>query len=136
PALVELVKRHPEILSAAVRTKAGRLAAATDGHALHWDGHAGTASTPTHMQAAVAYKDGRWGRVEVAFRELEGGGLFGTVIAPILPLVVFVTLAVFVSAWIFLNAVLRYADRSESQLVPNRVRDTLNLVPEGILVLD
>jgi PAS domain S-box-containing protein len=137
PALLNLVRRNPEILSAALRTKAGRLVVATDGHELHWAGHAGETPTVTHMHVSLKSKGGGWGRLEIRFREAQSvGGWLGALIVPVLPLLVLVTLASFAATWAYLKAVLRHADKSEAMQAPERSKKALNALTEGILVLD
>src|SRR5262249_14660544 len=73
----------------------------------------------------------------IRFRDHHGvGNSLGTFFFTLFPLVGCVTLVSFLATWAYLRTVLRHADRSGAQLVPDRVRGTLNAVPEGILVLD
>src|SRR5262249_44751227 len=55
---------------------------------------------------------------------------------PFLPFVGFVAVTGFLAVYLYLRAVLRRADPGRGGVVPDRVRDTLNTVVEGVLVLD
>jgi len=82
-----VARRHPDVLSAAVRDRDGRLVVDVGGHERQWAGFDGPHSTPTHMTVPVVRNDRPWGRVEVCFRPLPysesgwqyvGGSLFPT----------------------------------------------------------
>jgi PAS domain S-box-containing protein len=128
-----LVRRYPDLLSAAVRGADGRLRVAVGEHELHWGNQPVKASTPTHMRAPISVSGQPWGVLEMRFRELESVSFLGI---PDLPLAVFVTLAVFASTHFYLRSVLRRASRNEAAGVPERVSDTLNTIAEGVLLLD
>jgi signal transduction histidine kinase/DNA-binding response OmpR family regulator len=134
-ALGVLVKRNPEILSAAVRAADGRLLLDTGDHAVHWGVNAGTASTPTHMHVPVALKDRLWGMVEIRFRDLEHAGYLTVLGGDLLPLALFVSFGSFLSMCVYLRTVLRRSGQDD-KVMPDRVRATLNTVAEGVLVLD
>jgi signal transduction histidine kinase/CheY-like chemotaxis protein len=130
-----LVRRNPEILSAAVRAGDGRLLVDSGNHALHWGDHLVEDSTPTHMRVPVALKDRLPGVVEVRFRDLDTAGLFDLPGGQWLPLAAFVTVGSFLGMCVYLRTVLRHSDRGAT-VMPDRVRATLNTVAEGVLVLD
>jgi PAS domain S-box-containing protein len=128
-----LLRRNPDVLSAAVRGADGHLLVAVGEHDLHWGGQPVKASTPTHMRAPISVGGRPWGVLEMRFRELDATSWLG--IAN-LPLAAFVTLAVFASTYFYLRSVLRRTQRNEAAGVPERVSDTLNTIAEGVLLLD
>ncbi len=133
--LVALVRRTPDVLSAAVRAADGRLVAQAGAHEQHWGAHALTTSTPTHMSVPVARREGRW-VLEVCFREPEGAALPAALGGPLLPLAVFLTAAQLLGTYLYLRSVLRQADPDNSRSRAERVQKTLNMVTEGVLLLD
>ncbi|MCI0464021.1 MAG: PAS domain-containing protein, partial [Gemmataceae bacterium] len=135
-ALHALAERNPEVRSAAVRGPDGRVLVRTDGHEALWGGSCRTTSTPTHMTVPVLLRGGQRGALEVCFHDHDRAGFLTQLAGPVLPLAVVATLLTFGCTCLYLHSVLRQADPSESQVVPDRVRDTLNTVAEGVLVLD
>jgi signal transduction histidine kinase/CheY-like chemotaxis protein len=134
-ALRVLVKRNPDILSAAIRTPDGRLLFDTESHETLWGGTALPSSTPTHMRVPIALKDRPWGTVEIRFRDLEQAGWLSLVGGPIFPLAAFVMVGSFLGMCAYLRVAFRHSDDSAT-VMPDRVRATLNTVAEGVLVLD
>ncbi len=77
-----------------------------------------------------------WGSVELCFAPLNGAGVFALAAGSLLPLALFVMTAGFLCTYLYLRGVLRHADAGSAKVIPQRIRDTLNTVAEGILVLD
>jgi signal transduction histidine kinase/DNA-binding response OmpR family regulator len=119
-----------------VRGADGSLLVDVGDHAAGWGDQPAGRSTPTHMQVPVALDDRPWGTVELHFRPAGPTGLVTYLGGQILPLVAFMAAAGFLVTFFYLRSVLRHADPSRSNVVPERVRDTLNTVVEGVLVLD
>jgi two-component system, sensor histidine kinase and response regulator len=134
-AMQALVQRNPDIVSAAVRKADGKLVAAIGDHA-PWSLQPGQPSTPEQMYVPILRGEKPWGSVELRFRPLQANGPGSWLAGPLGPLVAFFLVAGFLAIYLYLRASLRHADRSQAQAVPERVRDTLNTVVEGVLVLD
>jgi signal transduction histidine kinase/CheY-like chemotaxis protein/HPt (histidine-containing phosphotransfer) domain-containing protein len=135
-ALVALLERNPDVLSAAVRAEDGRLLVEAGDHATHWGRPTGDLSTPTHMHVPIRLADGRQAAVEMRFRGEDRSGLLAVLASPILPLALFVGASSALLIFVYLRTVLRHADLSQAKVIPRRVRDVLNTVAEGLLVLD
>jgi len=133
-----VVGRNPEILSAAVRRADGRLVAAAGDHPRHWGDGGGKGSTPTHMRVPVAMGPSPWGTIEVRFRPPGGPLPLQYLGGSLLPLVAFVGSAGTLVTSLYLRSALRPSAGAgaRSGVVPDRVRQTLNTVMEGVLVLD
>jgi PAS domain S-box-containing protein len=131
-----VVKRHPEIRSAAVRDTDGRLVVDTGEHAEHWAGYDGEHSTPTHMTVGIVRNGHPWGRVEVSFYPIPYTGWWRWLGGPLFPLFAFAMGVGFVLTVLYLRAVFRRVDLAGAKVVPDRVRTTLNTLVEGVLVLD
>ncbi len=129
--LLALLKRNPEVVSAAVRAPDGSLLVEAGDHAAHW----GDAARPsaTHLAMPISVRDRAWGMVEIRFRAQAGSGLL---LWSFLPLAVFTAVAGFALNFVYLQSMLRHADLQQARVVPDRVRATLNTVAEGVLVLD
>jgi len=142
------VDRNPEILSAALRRADGTFLAAAvqreNGtfvadeaeHQLRWTEAVGIDATSTHMQVPIAQGEKPWGAIEIRFRPLysyKAQGLLGGSLARLL---IFIGSAGTVTFFFYLRSMLRSTGRQNAGVVPERVRDTLNTVMEGVLLLD
>jgi PAS domain S-box-containing protein len=135
-ALLALLQRDPDVLSAAVRAGDGQLLAEAGDHRTHWGDGPGALSTPTHMRVPVTLHGGTPGALEVRFRGEAPSALAALVCQPVVPLALFVSGASFLGTFLYLRTVLRRADLNQARVMPDRVRATLNTVAEGVLVLD
>ena len=132
-----IVKRNEDILSAGVRTADGKMAVTVNDHAAHWNVDPAEPSTPTHMHVPIYQGNQQWGTVEVAFEPLEySEGVWSWLGGPLTRLVLFFLTAGFVLIYLYLRISFRRANRGNGKVMPDRVRDTLNTVGEGVLVLD
>jgi len=127
-------ERNDSVLSAALRTRDGRLLATAGDHIKHWVEPEGDSSTASHVRVPIFDESGRWGTLEVSFPEMEGlwaslftGGSIGAVI-------LFVGLVGFVGYWLFLKRALNELD--PSSVVPDRVRAALDALAEGLVIVD
>jgi PAS domain S-box-containing protein len=133
-----ILERQPDILSAGIRSTDGKLLMRLGDHDEHWGDFQGPGSTDSRMRVPVAQSDGPWGTVEVCFRPLETQGLRSLLGGSMLPLAAFMLLTGFAMTYLYLRAIFRQSSRSidAQSVVPERVRDTLNTLVEGVLVLD
>jgi signal transduction histidine kinase/CheY-like chemotaxis protein/HPt (histidine-containing phosphotransfer) domain-containing protein len=135
-ALLALLQRDPDVLSAGVRAADGQLVVEAGDHVHHWGQGPGAVSTPTHMHVPVTLHDGTQGAVEIRFRGEPSSVIRAFLRQPVLPLALFVGGASFLGTFLYLRLALRHADRNQAGMIPDRVRATLNTVAEGVLVLD
>jgi len=132
--LAFLRERNSEVLSAAVRTHDGRLAAATDGHDARWQALADDRSTDEQVRVPIYAGRERWGQLELRFVPLDVPTLFGVLEIPWLGLVLFMAATGFIAFHLYLRRMLRYLDPSRA--VPARVRAALDTLAEGLVVMD
>jgi len=128
------VERNTDIQSAAIRTNDGELLIQTNQHADFWKDADPVKSTPTHMRFPLIINNVKRANVEIAFKALssEHHPLFH--IPTFIVLIIFVTLSGFVGFWLYIRRVLKHLD--PSAVVPARVRNALNILAEGVLILD
>jgi len=129
-----LQERNDDVLSIALRRGDGRLIAIAGDHTKHWDPTIGKRSTSSHVQVPIHGSAGLWGLVEVSFRPLDSiwaSLLSGSSIATI---ILFISLAGFAAYWLFLKRALNELD--PSAVVPDRVRTALDVLAEGLVILD
>jgi signal transduction histidine kinase/DNA-binding NarL/FixJ family response regulator len=131
----ELVERNPDVISVAVRLADGKLAVAAGPDADRPE-DATEKSSATHMHVPIALGDRHWGTVELRFRPVTQPGLISFLGAPSYLLFIFMGGGVFLGTYCFLGRAVRRVDSNKLKVVPDRVRDTLNTIAEGVLVLD
>jgi len=129
--LQSVVRRNPEVLSAAVRKMDGSLTAQVGNHPARWNLPPGGSSTDSQMRVPIVAGNDQWGTVELQFQELTAGGFF---MHPVVRLVMFVAAASYLVYFIYLRKMLRHLN--PSRVIPPRVRATLDSLVEGLLVLD
>jgi len=129
------VEENEEVLSAALRSVGGRLLVATSDHGRLWRPDEPEKSTLTHVRVPLSQGDRRWGTIEVRFQELASQGLISRLAAsPLFRLLAAFGLVGFLAnAW-FLKRSLRHLD--PSAIIPRRVQATLDLMAEGVLLVD
>ncbi len=133
--LQAVVDRDPELQSVGVRTVDGQLLMAAGPHAEHWSSLSEDRSTPEQMQVPI-YQTGdqKWGTVEFRFRAMHNAGTWGFLTSPFAGFLAFVSAASFLAFALILRAVLKHLDPSKA--VPRRVREALDNLAEGLLILD
>jgi diguanylate cyclase (GGDEF)-like protein/PAS domain S-box-containing protein len=127
-----LVSRHPEILSAGLRSNDGALLLETPAHRSLWP--AGTEISPERVAVPVFSDAGRWGALEVSFTPLSRGGLAGLLGDPFVHLLAFMTLAGTFLYYFLIRRVLKHLD--PSAVIPARVRAALDVLAEGVILAD
>lgn len=132
--LDEAIIRNPEIKSAAVRRNEGVILVQTAAHSENWKGADLKKSTPTYMRFPLIMNGEKRANFELSLAPLtsEHHPLFQ--IPTFFVLMIFVALSGFIGFWLYIKRVLRHLD--PSAVVPARVRNALNILSEGVLILD
>ncbi len=128
--LAEVARHNDDILSIGVRRRDGELLAATGPHRRHWHPPSDGRSSLEHVQVPLLQGGQPWGTVEVRFRAARGG-LLGRP-AVLLPLVLL--LGGGLLFYLYLRRALVHLD--PSQVIPERVRNALNVLTEAVLIMD
>lgn len=128
------VERNPEILSVAVRRNDGVLVAQTKDHGLHWAKARPNESSPTHIRFPIMINGAKRAEFELSFEPLlnESHPIFK--LPTFILLIIFVSLSGFVGYWFYIKRALKHLD--PSAVVPARVRNALNILAEGVMILD
>lgn len=127
-------ERNADIQSTAIRTNDGELLIATNNHAEFWRGADTTKSTPTHMRFPLIINKVTRANFEISFKPLGGDSHPLFHIPTFIVLIIFVTISGFFGFWLYIRRVLKHLD--PSAVVPARVRNALNILAEGVLILD
>ena len=130
-----VVDRDSDVLSVGLRTVDGELLTAAGPHAADWSPPPNDRSNPEQMQVPI-YRSGdqKWGHVEFRFTPLHGAGHWQFLTSPQVRFLSFIATASFLAFGIVLRTVLKYLDPSKA--VPKRVREALDNLAEGLLILD
>ena len=129
------VARNDDLISAALRDRRGRLLISKGEHDRLWDPPAEAGSSATHIRIPML-RDGRaWAILEMRF---TGDGPEGYLASlwrrPALRLLLSVAVFGFIGYFVYMSRTLRHLD--PSAVVPARVQLALDVMAEGVLVLD
>lgn len=129
-----IVDRNDELLSIMIRDADGTPIAHAGPHADHWP-----LQTPEYSTAELMHVDiqvdseGRKGRLEICFTGLHRSGFLGNIGSHMTQLLLFCGPVAFFSFRWFLTMVLKNLD--PSQAVPRRVREALDILSEGLMIV-
>ncbi len=134
-ALRVAVDRNEDLLSAGVRSAAGQLMVDVGDHRALWSPPEDDRSTSDHMRVPL-YRNGELkSTVEIRFRELDGGSPLANVWTHPLPrILLFVGVLGFFGYSFYMRRTLRHLD--PSAVIPPRVQATLDVMTEGVAVID
>ena len=123
-----VVSRNDSVLSAAVRKSSKMIIAQSGQHEQVWSLKSTDKSTAIQVQVPIYRKGKRWGTIEVVFHELEATE------KSFFSLVFFVALSGFFCYLLFLKKTMLELD--PGSVVPDRVRNALNTLSDGLLIID
>jgi PAS domain S-box-containing protein len=129
-----VVKRNPDLLSAAMRRADGSLVVTVGDHDRHWVPRSEDISTDIQLQVPIFAGSSKWGQLELRYRPLLAQGFSIVIWNPWFALLAFMLVVCLASFYFYLGKVLRHLD--PSQAVPGRVRAALDTLAEGLLVID
>jgi len=129
-----LVERNKDLQSLALRHKNGRTLVATGEHNSQWQEMDGEYSKGSQVRVPIWSGDQKWGQLELNFQPLAGTGLIGLLKTPMILTVLLIGSVGFLIYYFYLGKVLRQLD--PSQAIPGRVRDALDTMADGLLILD
>lgn len=132
--LREVVVRHPDLLSAAVRRADGRLLATVGDHQGFCKPKTAGVSTDTHWRVPVLAGNQDWGTVELRFTSLHDWRPSSWWRSPLVRQTAFVGLASCAAFYFYLKKVLCRFD--PSHVIAARVRATLDTMATGLVILD
>ena len=129
-----LVKRNPNVLSAALRRSDGRIVVEIDEHVSNWNLPAGSRSTSSQMYVPIFRGNQKWGTVEVRFSKIKSASWMNLLHHPLAKLVMFFAAACYLAFYFYLRRMLQQLD--PSKVIPDRVRAALDALAEGLVVVD
>jgi diguanylate cyclase (GGDEF)-like protein/PAS domain S-box-containing protein len=133
-SLKQTVDRDPDLLSAGVRRPDGTFLLEVGQPGPQAGFQQRGSSGRMKVEVPIVAGKRRWGTVELSFRSLSESGLTGVVKHPLTRLVAFLGGTGFIVFYYYLRKTLQYLD--PSKVMPDRVRQTLDTLAEGLMVID
>lgn len=128
------VKLHPSMQSIALKNIDKSVIYATENHATFWGDYSADLSTPTHLKIPIQIGGVKKANLEISFAPLSEEGNLWLGVPHFIWLILFVCLSGFIAFLVYIKRVLQHLD--PSSVVPTRVRNALNVMAEGVLILD
>lgn len=132
--LREMLQRHRDLRSIAVRPARGDVLAEAGEHGIHWQPPADGTSTLDQIRVPVLSDGEPWGEVELAFRPAMPETAAEWLSYPSVVALLVIALASFGAFYLYLRRVLEYLDPTKA--IPDRVRTAFDTLGEGVLILD
>jgi diguanylate cyclase (GGDEF)-like protein/putative nucleotidyltransferase with HDIG domain/PAS domain S-box-containing protein len=131
-----IAERDADLLSAAVRRADGTLLAQTGDHEANWQHAVDAPSDGSQIRVPIAGETAPWGQIEFRFRPLAPQSSWAPLPYSILGLMLFVAPVSFLIFLLYLKYVGRVGAGGHTGTTPRHVRDALNTLTEGVLILD
>jgi diguanylate cyclase (GGDEF)-like protein len=133
--LRSLVERNDDVLTAALRGPKDELIASVGPHEEQWANWSDHLSTDTNAVVPIYKGADRWGTAEVSFAAILPRGVIDSAMThPVTRLLGFIAVVGFAAYLVFLRRNLRHLD--PSAVIPDRVKRTLDVLSEGVVILD
>ena len=132
--IFETVRRNPQFASVGIRTKSGRLSVQTPQHEQLWQQAQSSEDTSSKAEIGLFANKLPWGKIEYTFVPENTSSWTRWLTDKWARFVVFVSAGSGILFLIYLGFMLTMLNPSKT--VPSRVRDALDNLAEGLLVLD
>ena len=135
-AMLEVsVSRNEEVRSVGLRDRRGRTLMATRNHDRYWLNAPETGSDANHIRMPIYNEGERWAELEVNFQPITPKAFLAELWArPATRLVAAMAVCGFFANLLFVKRILRHLDPSE--VVPARVQTALDVMADGVLLVD
>ncbi len=129
------VEAEDDVLSVGLRDRYGRLMVASQQHRALWDENVEPGTNLTHIVVELTRGGAPWATLEVRFVEPVSASFVASLWhRPVVRLVLVFGVASFVAYALYLRRTLRHLD--PSSVIPPRVQAALDLMSEGVLLVD
>ncbi len=132
--LAQAVAQHDIINSIALRNSNGSIQYETGGHGQFWGDWQSAKSTPTHLQVPILVNGVKHSTLQISYVSLADESAYWFGISHFFWLIAFICCFGFVAFWFYIKRVLKHLD--PSSVVPARVRNALDIMAEGVLIMD
>ena len=132
--LKTITQRNPDLLSIGLRTESGQLRVDTGNHQETWATAISDSSSADVMRVPIAQNRRPWGEIEFCFRRVQPTTFAAIAENASYRLIGYFAFFGLITYTIFVARIMGVFNRT--QVVPNRVRQALDTLAEGLLVLD
>ncbi|NNL66139.1 MAG: diguanylate cyclase, partial [Myxococcales bacterium] len=133
--LKSTVARNEDVISSGLRTHGGRLLVEAGNHRRRWAPASETGSTVTHVRVPLLRNGEPWTTLEVRFAAIGATGLLANLWArPLVRLTLALGGVGFFLYLLYVRRALHYLD--PSSVIPGRVQAALDVMTEGVVLLD
>ena len=126
--------RNGQLISIGLRDVHGRLLIDVNQHDKNWNQESQDKSSAHQIQVSINRGKRKFANVEMVFTKIGQSGFWGLINHPWVKLSIFMGSAGFLAITLYLFLMLRQLDPKKS--VPNRVRDALDNLAEGLLLIN
>lgn len=135
-ALLEVsTRRNPDVESVGLRDRNGRLLMATRDHDAFWSGVPAEGSSARYRRMPIFKEGSHWAMLEISFAPVATHSLPEMVLGrPAARLILAVGVLGFAANFLLMRRILRHLDPSE--VVPARVQTALDVMSDGVLLID
>ena len=129
-----VTRKDTDLVSIGIRKADGNVLAVAGPHAEEWPKDLNGDSTERFMQIPLSAQGmDQWGSIEVVYRPLRSDGILGQLQTRMTLLLIACAPVAFFSFRWFLTLVLKNLD--PSQAIPKRVREALDILSEGLMIV-
>ena len=126
--------RNDDVRSIGVRRADGQPILEIGDHFRRWTLKGGERSTADQISIPIFGHDAQWGTIEFRFATIAGSGWWGLLQRTEIALSLFVAVFGFISFYVYLRFVLKQL--SPTRVIPHRVRNALDTLAEGLVIID
>ena len=129
-----LVERNRDVVSSALRGSDGKLITSSGNHEEYWHSPGAGVTTVTHADVPLLVDGREWGTVEVSFAPDREGLMAFLPADPRTRFLMFIAASALFGYFFFMKKTLTHLD--PTAVIPDKVRATLDLLAEGVVLVD
>jgi len=133
-AMEALVERNRDVMSTALRGSDGQIIVSAGNHEQYWSSPGAGVTTVTHADVPLMVGGREWGTVEVSFAPKRGTLIPFLNVDPLLSFLLFITGSACLGYFFFMKRTLTHLD--PKAVIPDKVKSTLDLLAEGVVLID
>ncbi len=133
-AMEALVERNRDVLSTALRGRDGKIFTSAGDHAEYWKSPGAGVTTLTHADVPLMVNGREWGTVEVSFAPERESFIPFLPTDPLTRFLLFITASACLGYFFFMKRTLTHLD--PTAVIPDKVKATLDLLAEGVVLTD
>ena len=133
-AMEALVERNRDVMSTALRGSDGKIITSAGNHEQYWSSPGAGVTTVTHADMPLMVGGREWGTVEVSFAPKRGTLIPFLSVDPLLSFLLFITGSACLGYFFFMKRTLTHLD--PKAVIPDKVKSTLDLLAEGVVLID